>query len=155
MQQKETVTESPDKTEEIAYEIGKNLRGGEVIELTSDLGGGKTTFTRGLVKGMGSDDNVSSPTFTIGKQYKSKELICYHFDFYRLQEAGLVAEELAEALKDPKAVIVIEWAQSIVKVLPQDRINISMDKLAEDPESRKLDIKFADKFSYLLDGVSI
>ena len=62
--------------------LGANLRGGEVVELISDLGGGKTTLTQAIVAGAGSKDVVSSPTFTIGKQYTAGKLRIYHFDFF-------------------------------------------------------------------------
>lgn len=154
MQEKTFFIESSDLTERLAEQIGNNLRGGECIELVSDLGGGKTTFTRGLVRGIGSFDNVSSPTFTIGKQYKAGDMTCYHFDFYRLTEAGLVAEELAEAVSDPKGIIVVEWADSVSEVLPVNRIIITINKVANDSESRKLSFKYPDDFVYVFQGVA-
>jgi tRNA threonylcarbamoyladenosine biosynthesis protein TsaE len=147
-------TESAERTEEIASILGKNLKGGECIELVSDLGGGKTTFTRGLVIGLGSKDRVSSPTFTIGKRYVSGDITCYHFDFYRLQEPGLVAEELAEALEDPKAIIVVEWAQSVSEVLPDSRVIVAIEQVAGDPGARKLNIELPNNYSYILEGIS-
>jgi tRNA threonylcarbamoyladenosine biosynthesis protein TsaE len=122
MNEKTMFVEGSEETERIARSIGQHLHGGECMDLMSDLGGGKTTFTRGIVSGMGSSDQVSSPTFTIGKQYKYSDMTCYHFDFYRLQEPGLVAEELAEAIVDPKGVIVVEWAESVADVLPEERM---------------------------------
>jgi len=77
-------SESPEATEQLAEAIGRRLTGGEVIELVSDLGGGKTTFVRGLARGLGSADVVSSPTFTVSKVYKADKLELHHFDFYRL-----------------------------------------------------------------------
>lgn len=147
------LTDSPEKTEEIATLLGENLKGGECIELISDLGGGKTTFTRGLVNGLGSKDAVSSPTFTIGKQYSSGDITCYHFDFYRLQEPGLVAEELSEALDNPKGIIVVEWAQSVSEVLPEDRVVITIEQLADSMDARKLNIEYPDKYTYIIEGV--
>jgi tRNA threonylcarbamoyladenosine biosynthesis protein TsaE len=153
MQEKTFFIELPDLTERLAERIGQNLQGGECIELVSDLGGGKTTFTRGLVRGAGSLDSVSSPTFTIGKQYKSGDMTIYHFDFYRLQEPGLVAEELAEAASDPFGVIVVEWAESVSEVLSADRMVVVIDRLAESAESRKITIKYPEKLSYLIKGI--
>ena len=153
MQEKSLFIESSVSTEQLAEQIGCNLRGGECIELVSDLGGGKTTFTRGLVRGVGSLDNVSSPTFTIGKQYKAGDITCYHFDFYRLDQPGLVAEELAEALGDPRGIMIVEWADSVAEVLPVDRLIINFQKVADDSESRKITIKYPDKFTYVFQGV--
>ncbi len=109
------------------------LRGGEVIELVSDLGGGKTTFVRGLARGLGSTDRVSSPTFTISKVYKVPgSLALHHFDFYRLPEAGLIAEELADVLDDPRNIVVVEWAGIVQDVLPQSKLTIRIEKTPED-----------------------
>lgn len=143
-------TSSAEETEAIAEQIGSRLRGGECIELTSDLGGGKTTFVRGLVRGAGSFDNVSSPTFTIGKQYQGETLRIYHFDFYRLQEPGLVAEELAESIEDENSVSVIEWARSVSNVLPASRIVIEIERLKDDVDARKLTIMYPKKVAYLI-----
>jgi tRNA threonylcarbamoyladenosine biosynthesis protein TsaE len=106
--------------------LGKQLSGGEVIELVSDLGGGKTTFTRGLVRGLGSSDRVASPTFTISKLYDAGNLEVHHFDFYRLSEPGIIADELAEVAGDPKTVVVVEWAEAVQHVLPKDRLTITI-----------------------------
>jgi tRNA threonylcarbamoyladenosine biosynthesis protein TsaE len=127
------------------------LRGGEIIELVSDLGGGKTTFVRGLARGMGSKDNVASPTFTISRQYKAKGLTLHHFDFYRLPEPGLIAHELAEVLEDPKAITVIEWAGIVQDVLPTERITIHI-KSTED-EGREFTIIYPETFAYVLKGL--
>src|ERR1700679_221405 len=106
----QTTSTKPEETIGLAAAIGGRLRGGEVIELASDLGGGKTTFVRGLAQGAGSGDTVSSPSFTLTNQYEAGDLTIYHFDFYRLLEAGIVRDELAEVLADPQAVVVVEWA---------------------------------------------
>lgn len=135
----------------IAEQIGHNLRGGEVIELVSDLGGGKTTFTSGLAKGMGSKDQVSSPTFTISKLYKAGKLTLYHFDFYRLPTADLITHELADTLEDKNGVVVVEWADIVQRVLPEDRLTIGFEVTGED--SRRLNISYPESMSYLLEGV--
>jgi tRNA threonylcarbamoyladenosine biosynthesis protein TsaE len=146
--------ETSEKTEIIAEQLGSNLHGGECIELVSDLGGGKTTFTRGLVRGLGSLDSVSSPTFTIGKQYTAGDKVCYHFDFYRLQEPGLVAEELSEALENPNGIIIVEWADTVSEVLPSDRIIITIDRVADSSESRKMTISTPENLAYITSGVA-
>ncbi len=146
---------SPEETESFASSFGQGFHGGECVELISDLGGGKTTFTRGLVRGLGSFDLVSSPTFTIGKQYKSGEITCYHFDFYRLQEPGLATEELAEALEDEHGVIIVEWAESVASVLPENRIIISIELVKDNPESRKATVKYPNEYRQLMETVSV
>lgn len=108
------------------------MKGGEVIELISDLGGGKTTFVRGLARGMGSTDRVASPTFTISRVYEAGSRELHHFDFYRLGEAGLISEELAEVLNDPNIVTVVEWANIVQDVLPNKRLTIVIEKTPTD-----------------------
>jgi len=122
---------SAEETEALGATIGAHLRGGEVIELTSDLGGGKTTFVRGLAAAAGSKDRVASPTFTISKVYEAPDFTIHHFDFYRLPEAGLIRHELEDVLGDPKSVVVIEWSNVIADVLPKDTIRIHIRTTGE------------------------
>lgn len=143
-------TVTPDETERIGADIGLRLRGSEVIELVSDLGGGKTTFTKGLVAGLGSNDHVSSPTFTISKTYTSGRLPVAHFDFYRLHEPGIVAEELAEVIGDGRSVVVVEWADIVAGVLPEQRVRIMF--LATDESARTLHITVPAALRYLVEG---
>jgi len=119
-----------------------------VIELASDLGGGKTTFVRGLAAGMGSSDRVSSPSFTLTNTYKSETLIMQHFDFYRLSEPGIMRDELAETMADPHSVTVVEWADIVEEVLPPKRLQIKIT--ATDEASRRFDCSFPESLSYLL-----
>jgi tRNA threonylcarbamoyladenosine biosynthesis protein TsaE len=125
------------------------LRGGAVIELVSDLGGGKTTFTRGLVRGAGSRDRVASPTFTISREYGAPEFTIAHFDFYRLGEAGIVADELAEVAGDPRHVTVVEWGEIVHDVLPADRLTVRLQLTGED--TRHLTFEYPDVLAYLLE----
>lgn len=112
---------------ELGQIIGSNLFGGEIIELIGDVGAGKTTFTKGLALGLGVDEEVQSPSFTINKVYKAKcELYLSHYDFYRLNNAGLMADELLESMNDDRLIIVIEWADSVVNLLPADRLTINI-----------------------------
>ena len=145
----QTSSTSSEETEQLAEKLGAACRGGEVIELISDLGGGKTTFTRGLVRGIGSPDKVASPTFTISKVYDAGELQVHHFDFYRLQEAGIVADELAEVIDDPEAIVVVEWGDSVQHVLPEKRLAITF---ALTPEgNRDLTFTAPESLSYLIE----
>jgi tRNA threonylcarbamoyladenosine biosynthesis protein TsaE len=145
----QTSTTSSEETEQLAEKLGAACRGGEVIELISDLGGGKTTFTRGLVRGIGSPDKVASPTFTISKVYEAGALHIHHFDFYRLQEAGIVAEELAEVIGDPKAVVVVEWGDIVQHVLPEEHLTIIITQTAED--IRELTLSCPEPLMYLIE----
>jgi tRNA threonylcarbamoyladenosine biosynthesis protein TsaE len=147
----QTISADSETTEALAEKIGKRLKGGEAIELVSDLGGGKTTFVRGLARGAGSDDKVASPTFTISKVYKADKFEIHHFDFYRLPDPGIVADELAELVHDPKVVIVVEWGDSVQHVLPEDRLTV---RLAQTPEgARTLDMSVSESLGYLLEAI--
>lgn len=126
-----TITTTAEETERLAEKLAAVLEGGEIIELVSDLGGGKTTFVRGLVRGLHSADKVASPTFTISKVYEAGDLQIHHFDFYRLPEPGIIADELAEIAGDPKAITIVEWADSVHHVLPATRLTITIRQTPE------------------------
>ena len=115
--------------------LGESVRGGECFELIGDVGAGKTTLTKGIALGMGVDEDVQSPTFTLSRIYETSRLSLHHYDFYRLQEPGVMSYELAESLADPKAVTVVEWAETVEEVLPKDRIVITL-KYTPDGEAR-------------------
>jgi tRNA threonylcarbamoyladenosine biosynthesis protein TsaE len=138
----------PGQTEDIAAQIGRRLKGGETIELASDLGGGKTTFVRGLARGAGSQDKVASPTFTISRLYKTNKLRLYHFDFYRLSDAGLMLHELDEVINNQKAVVIVEWGKVVTSVLPTDRLKVHI-KVVDDT-SRNLVIDHPNSLAYLV-----
>jgi tRNA threonylcarbamoyladenosine biosynthesis protein TsaE len=136
-----------------AEQIGGRLRGGELIELASDLGGGKTTFVRGIALGAGSLDHVSSPSFTLTNVYETSSLLIHHFDFYRLNDPGILRNEIAEVLTDTKAVVIIEWADSIKDMLPDARISMSIRVTGD--ESRHYEVRYSDAFEYLFNRLSI
>ena len=145
---------SSEDTFGLGVKLGKKCKGREVFVLSSDLGGGKTTFTKGLAKGLGSTDTVSSPTFTVSQVYKCRDnLYLHHFDFYRLHEAGVVSHELTEVLDDPNAIIVIEWGDIVSDVLPQEHITVSFERVAEDEEKRQIIISTTPDTAYLLKGL--
>jgi tRNA threonylcarbamoyladenosine biosynthesis protein TsaE len=137
-----------DATENFGERLGQNLQGREVIELISDLGGGKTTLTRGIARGAGSSDVVGSPTFTISKVYRAVNCDIYHFDFYRLNEAGLMAHELHDVLNDPHSVVVVEWGDVVQHVLPTQRLTVRINKTADD--ARELICSYPAELEYLL-----
>lgn len=142
------VSANAEQTEALGESLGRRLRGGEVIELVSDLGGGKTTLVRGLARGAGSADHVSSPTFTMSKTYTAGQLQLHHFDFYRLNEPGIMADELAEIIDDPQNVAIIEWSDIVQHVLPDQRLTIRIKQTTEDERVFELYVPAA--YSYLL-----
>lgn len=121
--------------------LGSQLKGGEVIELRSDLGGGKTTFVRGLARGAGSRDRTSSPTFTLNRIYKAKKFEIHHFDFYRLSDPGILKDQLAEALENNK-VVVVEWAGIVEDVLPRERLSVEFKPTPASSEDRQISFSY-------------
>ena len=137
----EYISHSTEETEKIAFEFAKNLTGGEVITLDGDLGAGKTAFTRGLAKGLGITDGVSSPTFTIVNEYRNGKIPLFHFDVYRLEYSDEMYDIGWDDYISQGAVIVIEWAKNIADILESCiAIDITKD-LNISEEYRKIVIK--------------
>lgn len=110
---------------QLGRNIGRIVRGGETLELIGDVGAGKTTLTKAIAIGMGIEAPIQSPTFTISNRYEAPSgLTLAHYDFYRLHDAGVMADELAETAADTQAVVVVEWGDIIRDVLPEDRLTI-------------------------------
>lgn len=119
-------------------QFAKKLSTPTVIELIGDVGAGKTTFVRGLAKGLGVKDPITSPSFTISKQYalpNNKRLV--HYDFYRLPDPGLMSEDLSESINDPNAITVIEWSNSVANLLPKRHIQVEIEYNDNDTRSIK------------------
>lgn len=122
--------------------------------MNSDLGGGKTTLTQGIAKGLEVEQHITSPTFTISRSYKGRDnLHLYHFDFYRLHEPGLIKHELAEAAEDKNSVTVIEWGDIVSSVIPKDAIIISLERRAETEDSRLITLSLPLSRAYLKDEI--
>jgi tRNA threonylcarbamoyladenosine biosynthesis protein TsaE len=142
------------ETERLGGLLGSNLRGGEVIELRSDLGGGKTTLTKGIARGVGSTDVVSSPTFMVCRKYLSKEFNIFHYDFYRVGDSPeIVAEAMGEQIRDKNDVIIIEWADSVVDILDKNRQIIEIHKSPTLENGRRLIFHTPSTMSYLMKGI--
>jgi tRNA threonylcarbamoyladenosine biosynthesis protein TsaE len=120
--------------------LGALLRGGDVIELVGDVGAGKTTLTKGLATGLQISEDVQSPSFTISRVYdrETDDIRLAHYDFYRLNDAGIMADELFEATRDPQTITVIEWADIVTGVLPDDHITLTLTSPTE--MSRQIDV---------------
>ena len=120
------------ETKDVATKIARQLKGGEVFELVGDVGAGKTTFVKGLASGLEVDDDVQSPSFTISRLYDARDdLQLVHYDFYRLNDAGIMADELSEMVHDSKMITVIEWADIVEGVLPENRYTIRFESPSE------------------------
>lgn len=121
-----------DENELINYgkKIGKSLKAPAVIELVGDVGAGKTTFVRGIAEGLGVKEPITSPSFTISKRYAfSKDAATnylVHYDFYRLADPGLMSDDLAETIADPRTVVILEWADTVADILPASHITFKI-----------------------------
>ncbi|MCL2371504.1 tRNA (adenosine(37)-N6)-threonylcarbamoyltransferase complex ATPase subunit type 1 TsaE [Candidatus Saccharibacteria bacterium] len=104
-----------------------------IIQLIGDLGAGKTTFVRGMARSLGIDAHITSPTFTVHKEYTSKDskLELHHFDFYRLPDLGIMEGELKELVQDPSNIIVVEWG-GILGDLARDAKVIKIERLDDE-----------------------
>lgn len=107
-----------------------------VIELIGDVGAGKTTFVRGFAKGLGIKEPVTSPSFTISKSYAGKNKTLVHYDFYRLDDPGIMSEDLAENIKNPNNIVIIEWGESVKNLLPENHTTINIKY--NDDDSREV-----------------
>ncbi len=117
--------------------ISQALHGGEIIELIGDVGSGKTTLVKGIAIGLGIEEYVQSPSFMINRVYKGRDnVILSHYDFYRLDNAGIMANELQEVIDSPNTITIIEWAEVVKDVLSKDRLSILITTLTE--TSRKM-----------------
>ena len=125
----ELITNSAEDTREIGVRLGRLLRGGEVVALTGDLGSGKTTFAKGLSQGLGLADTrqVCSPTYVLEHVYAA-HLPIHHYDAYRL-ESPLEFADLGfeEHIRLGGRVLIIEWADRVAEVLPDNRLNIDFE----------------------------
>lgn len=123
----------------VGEKLAASLSGGELIELSGDLGSGKTTFVKGLAKGLGSEDKVTSPSFALKNVYEGRLELC-HFDLYRLEEPGLISHEIKDSLSD-NSVVAIEWTNNNPDVLPAERVIVEFMNV--DDQSRKLKITYS------------
>lgn len=121
------------ETEMIEYgkKLAQSLQAPQVLELLGDVGAGKTTLTRGIADGLGIQEPVSSPSFTISKEYQGKKYRLVHYDFYRLNDPGIMSEDLLDSISDDKTITIVEWGESIRDVLPENRLKITIKNLDE------------------------
>lgn len=127
--------------EELGKSIANSLSAPKTIELIGDVGAGKTTLTKGIIAGLGVASPVTSPSFTISNTYfsRAKNLTIKHYDFYRLADPGLMLGEISESTSDPETISIIEWGESVVAVLPDDRLSITISQ--DDFGNRLVEIK--------------
>ena len=124
-------TASAEETFAFGEQIGREAKPGQVYTLIGDLGTGKTVFTQGVARGLGITEPVSSPTFTIVQEYESGRLPFYHFDVYRIGDVEEMDEIGFEDYIYGEGVSLIEWANLIEEILPQERTEIVIEKNLE------------------------
>ena len=144
------ITHSAAATQALGQLLGRSLLPGQVVALSGDLGAGKTTFAQGIGRGLGVTERITSPTFTLVNEYVGRDgVTLIHTDSYRLGEmttspdstsAGLEAATFGmdEILDRPDAVIVIEWAERLRSLLPDDYVEVQLAQLPDDEEARQI-----------------
>ena len=140
------ITTSPAETEAIGAALGKIINPGTVIAYRGDLGAGKTAFTRGLAKGMGCTEIVTSPTYTIVNEYLGGRLPLFHFDMYRLRSSDDLFDIGWEDYLDRGGVCAVEWSENVDDAM-EDAIYITIEKLGED--SRRITLEGGDALADL------
>ena len=126
----ESITNSPEETEALGAALGRILTPGTVIAYRGDLGAGKTAFTRGLARGLGYSDMVTSPTYTIVNEYLGGRLPLFHFDMYRLRSAEDLWDIGWEDYLDRGGVCAVEWSENVAEAM-EDAISVTIEKLGE------------------------
>lgn len=119
---------SENDTFEIAKNIAKELKKGSIVCLDGDLGVGKTIFAKGFAKGLGIEDDITSPTFTLVQSYESLDNVLHHFDVYRISDESEMEEIGYEEYFFSDAICLIEWSSLIPDLIPENAIRISIEK---------------------------
>ena len=134
----EFFTDSPKETEKVGQALGTVLRPGTILAYEGDLGAGKTAFTRGLARGLGAAEAVTSPTYTIVNEYLSGRMPLFHFDMYRLSSADDLWDIGWEDYLDRGGVCAVEWSENVAEAM-EGAIRVRIEKTGE--ESRKITIE--------------
>ena len=123
-------TNSPEETEKIGFSLAGMVKPGTVIAFEGDLGAGKTAFTRGLAKGLGCTEQVTSPTYTIVNEYISGKMPLFHFDMYRLRSADDLFDIGWEDYLERGGVCAVEWSENVAEAM-EDPIRVCICKTGE------------------------
>ena len=132
------VSHSPAETEWFAAELASRLKSGDVLAFRGGLGAGKTTFVRGLARGLGSDAEVSSPTFALVHEYASSPPL-YHFDMYRIHTFDDLYSTGFFDYLDAGGILAVEWSENVLDALPPETIAVTIDPIGE--ESRRITVE--------------
>ena len=138
-------THSADETQALGQKLASRLAPGDVIAYFGDLGAGKTAFTRGLAQGLGITDPVTSPTYTIVNEYLSGRIPLFHFDMYRLSSSDELFDIGWEDYLSRGGVCAVEWSEKVEDAL-QDAIRVTIEKDADEPDTRHITITGGPRF---------
>ena len=140
------ISNSPGETENIGFALGQILTAGSIVAYRGDLGAGKTAFTRGLARGLGYADAVTSPTYTIVNEYLGGRLPLFHFDMYRLRSSDDLWGIGWDDYLDRNGVCAVEWSENVADAM-EDAIFITIEKIGDD--SRRITIEGGGKIAAL------
>lgn len=137
---KEYTTAGEEQTEALGFRLGQLIQPGAVIAYTGNLGAGKTAFTRGLARGLGIPDRVTSPTFTIVNEYEGGRLPLFHFDMYRLGSSDELFDIGWEDYLARGGVCAVEWSENVREALPPDAVTVTIARCPENDSWRSITI---------------
>ncbi len=142
---------SVEETTAIGLALGKILKSGDIVCLTGDLGTGKTHITKGIAQGLGIEEYITSPTFTIVNEYDSGRLKLYHFDVYRVSDPDEIYAIGFDDYIFSDGVSIIEWANYIEEILPKDYLHIYIEKDLDNGENyRKITLTpYGERYEYI------
>ena len=141
---------SPEETKELGVKFANESDPGTVIALIGDLGVGKTVFTKGIAKGLGIEENITSPTFTILESYNEGRMPLHHFDVYRIGDAEEMDEIGFDDCICSEGITIIEWAGNIEEIIPAGTFCVNIEKdLSKGNDYRKIVITRTEKEGYL------
>lgn len=133
----EIETKTADKTREVGEALASMLQPRDTVVLTGDLGAGKTTLVQGIGRGLGVEDHVASPTFTLVREYTGR-LDIAHVDVYRLERVQDVVDLALDELGGPDRVLLIEWGDAVADLLPEDRLRVELTTEGADADTRRI-----------------
>ena len=142
----EFITNSPEQTEQVGQRLGQTLRPGTVLAYLGDLGAGKTAFTRGLARGLGATEMVTSPTYTIVNEYLSGRMPLFHFDMYRLSSSDDLWDIGWEDYLERGGVCAVEWSENVADAM-EGAVTVRIEKLGED--ARRITIEGGEQLADL------
>ena len=140
------ISNSPQETEAIGFALGQILNAGSIVAYRGDLGAGKTAFTRGLARGLGYADAVTSPTYTIVNEYLGGRLPLFHFDMYRLQSSDDLWGIGWDDYLDRNGVCAVEWSENVADAM-EDAVFVTIEKIGD--ESRRITIEGGENLAAL------